>query len=395
MQPDKVVLRHIRLRLRTPFVSALGVEHEREIVIVEVHADGCVGFGEVPVLARPVYNEETVVTAWHVLNDFFVPAAFAAPLSAPQDVPRRLAGFKGHAFAKAGLEAAVWDVWARRRGVSLQQLLAEAAAPLQQSSHVHVAQDGARPQVARRVPSGVVVGMAADGRYDEGTLLRRVETFLEQRYRRIKIKIEPGKDEKPLAAIRRAFPHIDLAVDANGTYLPSDAETLRRLDRFQLSYIEQPLAPPDMLEHAQLQKNVETAVGLDESIGSARQVRQALQLGSCRVVNIKASRVGGLTEAVAVHDVCYKAGVGVLCGGLLESGIGRAHNVALASLPGFTLAGDLSASARYWERDIVTPPFELDKEGFVTVPSGPGIGVDVDRKFLNRVTVASQEHTLR
>lgn len=388
MRPDKIVIRHVRMRLRTPFVTALGVEHERDIIIIEVHADEFIGYGEVPVLAQPVYNEETVETAWHVLNDFFVDKVLATSLSAPGDVPRRLGGFKGHAFAKAGLEAAVWDVWSRHIGVSLSEMLGGAARGV--SLH----------ELARRVPSGVVVGIANDdGRRDTGgganaetELLGHVETFLEQGYRRIKIKIEPGRDDAPLRAVRRAFGNIVLGVDANGTYRLEDAEALRRLDEFDLSLIEQPLAAHDVIDHAELQRAMRTPICLDESISTQEQARQALQLGSCRIVNIKASRVGGLTEAIALHDMCRARGIAVLCGGLLESGIGRAHNVALASLPGFTLPGDLSASARYWERDVVSPAFELDDEGYIAVPTGPGIGVEIDHELLDALTVRTQIH---
>lgn len=366
---EQMVVRHIRMRLRQPFVTALGVEDRRDIVIVEAHGGGGVGYGEVPVLARPVYNEETVNTAWHVLNDFFVPRLLSRPVTHPGDVARRLAAYRGHAMAKAGVEGAVWDLWARRRGMSLSRALGG---------------------VRRRVAAGVVLGIA-----DEDALLQAAESSLRQGYRRIKVKIEPGRDADVLGPLRRQFPDIDLAADANGAYRPADADVLRGLDRFGLSMLEQPLAREDLLEHARLQKTMATPICLDESVSTRRHAAQALELGSCRMFNIKAPRVGGLTEALAIHDLAVAAGVPVWCGGMLETGIGRAHNVALASLPGFTLPGDLSASERYWAEDIVHPPFALDADGFIPVPRGPGIGVQVDEERLRALTVRVQVHRLR
>lgn len=367
LQMERVVIRHIRLRLRTPFVTALGAEDQRDIIIVEVHGEGHIGYGEVPVMAKPVYNEETVVTAWHVLNDFFVAAVLEGRVAHPFDAARLLSVYHGHAMAKAGLEGAVWDLWARRRGQPLSRALGG---------------------FQRRVPAGVAVGFAETT--DE--LLRRVEAYLGQGYRRIKVKIEPGRDADVVAAVRRRFPAINLAADANGSYRWADADALRRLDKFGMSMLEQPLPREDLLGHARLQKVLQTPICLDESISSVRHAQQALALGSGRMFNIKAPRLGGLTEALAVHDEAVAAGVPVWCGGMLETGIGRAHNVALASLPGFTLPGDLSASERYWVEDIVHPPFALDEEGFIPVPDGPGIGVEVDRDRLEALTVRQRVH---
>lgn len=393
---EQIVLRHVRLPLRAPFVTALGTEEMRNIVIVELHAGGAVGYGEVPVLSSPTYNEETVETAWHVLNDFFIPASMQrkGQISA-QEVAAALRLFKGHAFAKAGLEGAVWDAAAKQAGVPLSRLLFQFATRFPGAAGWDET-EGAAPRP--RVPSGVVVGMPArgsDGTGDDfGPLLRRIEVRLQEGYRRIKLKIEPGRDEAVLRAVREAFGSVDLSVDANGAYGPGDGEALSRLDKFGLSYIEQPLPAPDIIEHAALQRRLQTPLCLDESIGGMLQARQGLDLGSCRVVNVKASRMGGLTEAVAVHNLCVQAGIPVLCGGLLESGIGRAHNVALASLPGFCLPGDLSASSRYWRKDLVEPAFQLDEDGYIPVPSAPGLGVDVDEDFLEHVTVRRRIHTL-
>lgn len=364
---DQIVVRHIRMRLRTPFVTALGVEHERDIIIVEAYSDGVVGYGEAPVLARPVYNEETVATAWHVLNDFFAPAVLAAPLTHPQDVALRLTAFRGHAIAKAGMEGAAWDLWARLRGISLKEALG-----------------GVRDRVA----AGVALGFADD----VDALLRTVEMYVDQGYRRVKVKIEPGRDVDVLRFLRRRFPDVDLAVDANGSYRLSDADTLRSLDEFALSMVEQPLSWEDLLDHARLQRMMTTPICLDESVRAREHAAHALELGSCRMFNIKAARVGGLTEALFIHDLARKAGVPVWCGGMLETGIGRAHNVALASLPGFELPGDLSASDRYWAEDIVDPPFAVDADGYIAVPDGPGLGVAVDVERLVSLTVRTEVH---
>lgn len=364
---EQIVVRHIRMRLRTPFVTALGVEHERDIIIVECHADGVVGYGEAPVLSSPVYNEETVTTAWHVLNDFFVPAVLTSKLTHPHDVARCLAAFRGHPIAKSGLEGAVWDLWARLQGISLKQALGG---------------------VRDRVPAGVALGMTDD----VTTLRRTVETYADQGYRRVKVKVEPGRDVDVLRALRAAFPDIDLAVDANGSYRLSDAAVLQRLDDFSLSMVEQPLSWEDLLDHARLQRMMDTPICLDESVRAKEHAAHALELGSCRMFNIKAARVGGITEALAIHDLALKAGIPVWCGGMLETGIGRAHNVALASLPGFELPGDLSASERYWLEDIVEPPFTLDDEGYIAVPGGDGLGVDVDVERLASLTVRAEVH---
>lgn len=364
---DKVVVRHIRMRLRTPFVTALGVEHDRDIIIVEAHGAGLIGYGEAPVLAQPVYNEETVATAWHVLNDFFAPAVCATVLHHPSDVAKHLAMFRGHPIAKAGLEGAVWDLWARVHGMSLSEALG-----------------GARPRVA----AGVALGFADSS--DE--LARTVDDSVDRGYRRVKIKVAPGRDVDVLRFLRERFPDVDLAVDANGSYALSDVDTLRRLDEFQLSMVEQPLSRDDLVDHARLQEQMTTPICLDESVRSAEHAAQALALGSCRMFNIKSARVGGHTAALAIHDLARGAKTPVWCGGMLETGIGRAHNVALASLPGFELPGDLSASDRYWLEDIVDPPFTLDPDGFIAVPKGIGLGVEVDVDRLQALTVRRQVH---
>ena len=366
---ERVVVRHVRIGLKAPFVTAWSAQVQRDVIIVEAYASGGApaGYGEAPVLSDPVYNEETVVTAWHVLNDFLVPRLLSEPVDHPASVGRRLGLFHGHAMAKAGLEGAVWDVWARRAGVPLSRLLGGAAA---------------------RVPAGAVVGVAGD----TAALLRQVEARLARGFRRIKLKVSPGRDVDVVRAVRQAFGEISLAVDANGAYSLDDLPALQQLDEFRLEMIEQPLPWDDLLGHARLQAQLATPVCLDESVQTVAHARQAIALGSGRVFNLKPGRLGGLGVAVAVHDLCHAQGLPVWCGGLLETGIGRAHNLALAALPGFTMPGDLAPPLDYLVEDLVEPPLALDADGHLAVPAGPGIGVAVRRDRLEALTVRCEEH---
>jgi len=366
---ETMVVRHLRLALRVPFVTAGGAQVQRDVIIVEAHGPGGepVGYGEAPVLSEPTYNEETVATAWHVLNDFFVPRVLAARLDHPRAVHRRLARFHGHAMAKAAIEGAVWDLWARLAGLPLSRLLGGPA---------------------QRVSAGAVVGLTED----TASLLRRVEAQLARGYRRIKLKIVPGRDVALVQAVRETFGPVALAVDANAAYRLEDLPALQRLDDFGLQMIEQPLPWDDLLGHARVQAQLTTPVCLDESVQTVAHARQALELGSGRMFNLKAGRLGGLTAALAIHELCRARDVPVWCGGLLETGIGRAHNVALAALPGFALPGDLAPPGEYLVEDVVEPALVLDEEGFIPVPQGPGIGVAVRRDRLEACTVRQQVH---
>ncbi|MBO8141374.1 MAG: o-succinylbenzoate synthase [Firmicutes bacterium] len=367
MQAERIVVRHVRLPLRQPFVTALGVERQRDVVIVEAHGGGVVGYGEAPVLAYPAYNEETVQTAWHVLNDVLVPRLLSEPLAGPSDAVRIAASVRGHAMAKAALEGALWDLWAKGEGRPLSECLGGSA---------------------HRVPAGAVVGLIPDTR----ELVRAVERKLAQGYRRVKIKIKPGWDLTPLREIRRAFAGAPLAADANGAYRPSEADVLLRLDELNLDMIEQPFPWDHLVDHARLQARLATPVCLDEGISTPQQVRDALALGSARTFNVKPGRLGGLSAALAVHRLCREAGIAVWCGGLLESGVGRAHNLALASLEGFSLPGDLSPPGEYLLEDIVEPALVLDSDGHVAIPDGPGIGVRVREDVLDGLTVRRRIH---
>jgi O-succinylbenzoate synthase len=346
---DAVEVRRVTLPLRFPFETSFGRTTTKRFLLVSVSAGGVTGHAECVADVDPFYLPETNDTALHVLRDFLVPMAFALELAHPGDVLPALARVRGHEMAKAALEMAVWELWARRDGVPLWRLL------------------GGR---GGEIDAGVSVGLQED----EAALLERVEAEVAAGYRRVKVKIRPGRDVALVAAIRARFPGLPLMVDANSAYTLADADHLRELDRFSLTMIEQPLGWDDIVDHAALQKRLATAICLDESIRSGDDARRALDLGACRVVNVKVGRVGGFAGAFAVHDACRARGVPVWCGGMLESGIGRLANVHLQTLPGFTLPGDTSASARYFEEDLVDPPVVVSPEGRIAVPEGPGIG---------------------
>lgn len=359
---ESITLREIALPLKNSFVTATGRVDVRRLIIVEARCGDSVGYGEASPLSDPFYTEETTETAWHVLESFLIPRVLSQAWTTPHDVAALLAPVRRHLMAKAGLEGAVWDLYARRQGTSLARAL------------------GGK---ADSVPAGISLGIADD----LDALIRRVEEALAAGYARVKIKIKPGWDVKPVRALRKRFGNFPLMVDANSSYTLADTEHLKRLDEYGLLMIEQPLAWDDIVDHARLQAALETPICLDESIVSLAAARHALELGSCRVINIKPGRVGGLSEAVRIHDLCRDSGIPVWCGGMLESGIGRAHNLALASLPGFTLPGDISASDRYWVKDVIDPPIALAAQGKIPVPGGLGIGVQVDREELERRTV--------
>ena len=338
------------LRLKEYFEISSGGTRTRRIVLLALEADGIEGWSECVAGETPSYSYETNETAWHVLSQWLLPELVGAEV----EDGRRLnpaPWLRGHPMARAAVEMAGWDLEAKRRGLSLAELL------------------GGDPAVP--VPVGVSIGIQKTN----DLLLGKVEQRLGEGYRKIKIKIKPGRDVEALRSVRDRFPEAPVMADANSAYrLPEDLERLRELDDFGLMMIEQPLGHEDLLDHAELQRHIDTPVCLDESVRSPEDARLALRLASGRIVNIKPGRVGGLASSVAIHDICRTAGWPVWCGGMLESGIGRAHNVALASLPGFSLPGDISESKRYWSEDIVHPEFEM-RDGLMSVPDGPGIGV--------------------
>jgi O-succinylbenzoate synthase len=361
---EAVELIHARLPLVSPFETSFGRADQRELIILKAFADGLVGYGESVPMA--FYSYETTQTAWHILRDYAIPAVLREPLSAPEEAAERMRFVRGHPMARAGLELAIWDLFAKAQDISLRALLG-----------------GERV----RVPVGVSIGIqpTIDG------LINVVGQHVASGYQRIKIKIKPGYDFEPLSAVRQAFPSIKMMADANSAYRLEDAPTLKKLDALNLMMIEQPLDYDDIFDHAQLQRQLTTPICLDESIHSFQDARHALALDSGRIINMKVGRVGGYTEARAIHDLCLSRSVPMWCGGMLESGVGRAHNLALSSLPGFTLPGDVSASERYYHEDIVDPPAVLEPDGTIKVPqNGPGIGVALREAVLARYTLATE-----
>jgi O-succinylbenzoate synthase len=358
---ESVELRRIRLPLVAPFRTSLGTERERDVLLVRVVGADSEGWGECVAFGTPFYSYEYVDGAHDVIRRHLLPRLFAHGDVTAEDVGGVLADVRGHPMAKGALEMAVLDAELRARGVSFGEHL------------------GA---VRTEVDCGVSVGIHED----VSDLLRTVEGYLAEGYRRIKLKIEPGIDVEPVRAVRERFDGVLLQVDANAAYTLADADRLAELDEFDLLLIEQPLPEEDLRGHAALAQVVRTPICLDESITSARGAADAIALGACRIINVKAGRVGGYLEAKRVHDVCAESGVPVWCGGMLETGLGRAANVALAALPNFTLPGDTSASGRYYAEDICEP-FVL-RDGRLSVPAGPGLGVWPLPDVLERVTTS-------
>ena len=358
---SNIEMRTVRLPLHEPFETSFGRIDSRLIFLVSVTGEGLTGWGEVVAAEEPRYSYETVATAQHVIRDFLAPAMLSRPVNDLADLAARFNAFRGHNMAKAGLELAYLDLLAKMKKKSLSDLIG-----------------GTRADV----PVGVSLGIQPS--LDQ--LLERVDRYLAQGYQRIKLKIKPGWDVDVVREVRQRHPHIMLSVDANSAYTLADESTFRALDDFGLIMIEQPLDHDDLLDHAKLQAELNTSICLDESITSANRARHALELGSCRLINIKIGRVGGYSQALAIHNLCYSRNVPVWCGGMLESGIGRAHNIALASLPGFTLPGDISASSRYFARDLIVPEVEVAPDGTVRVPTDSGLGFTVDLDYIKSRT---------
>ena len=359
---DEIELRVLRIPLVAPFTTSFGTMTDREVIVVRARTDAGEGWGEVVTQSAPVYSSEYTQGAWDVTTRWLGPALLQRGTLAPEDVAGVLDPFVGHRMAKAGLELALLDAALRGEGRSFASYLGGTAAT---------------------IPSGVSVGIQSD----PAALVETVRGYLDEGYVRIKIKIKPGRDIAETDAVRTAFPDIPLQVDANSAYTLADADTLAQLDRFGLLLIEQPLQEDDLVDHAALAQQLKTPVCLDESITSVKAARDALALGATTVINVKAGRVGGYLEALRIADLCESAGIPVWCGGMLETGIGRAANAALAAHPAFTLPGDVSASARFYDRDIVAEPVVLE-DGHVRVPTGPGLGVEVDLDAVEAFTVA-------
>jgi O-succinylbenzoate synthase len=366
MKIDALTIYHIRLPLVTPFETSFGSINHTECILVELRADGLTGYGESAVEHDPGYSYETTGTAWHILKDFVAPQILGKDVIDAADFQRRMAGIRGHHLAKAGVEMALWDLLGKRDGVSLKEMFG-----------------GGREKVEVGVSIGIQESVPA--------LVRSSERYVEQGYNRLKIKIKPGRDVEDTSAVRKAFPEIRLQVDANSAYTLATSETLRPLDQLDLLLIEQPLYEDDIWDHRILQKQFKTPICLDESVISPRHARYAIEMDACRIINIKPGRVGGLSQGIMIHDMCRERGMPVWCGGMLETGVGRASNLAIASLPGFTLPGDISASERYFTRDITHERFTLNPASTIDVPTGPGLGVTVDEEALRDFTLAKLE----
>ncbi len=360
---QNIELLHVGMSLKNPFETSFGGKSELNHVIVKVtDANGVVGYGETACPTKPDYCPETIQTCLHLQRDYLVPAVLGKPFETIEEFVGFYGWVRGNNFAKAGLEMAVWDLMAQLENKPLAHLLG-----------------GTRSYIE----SGVSLGIEAD----IGVLLDKIAGFVAEGYRRVKLKVKPGRDIAVVAAVRQKYPNLPLTIDANSAYTLADISHLKKLDEFNLMMVEQPLAHDDIVDHAHLQKALKTPVCLDESIHSAEDARKAIELGSCQIINIKAGRVGGLLEARKIHDYCQSQGIPVWCGGMHEYGIGRAHNVALSSLPNFSIPGDVSGSDKYFVQDIVQPPI-LAKDGCITVPNTEaGIGYKIDEAALNKFLV--------
>lgn len=360
---ERLELREIELPLKSPFETSFGTTTRRRILIVKVYdKSGAFGYGECVAGEGPFFNAETVDTAWLIATKYVAPILARAGVTSAEEVNETLAPIRGNRMAKGGIEAAIWDLEAKIAEVPLWRHLGG---------------------VRNEINCGVSIGL----QQTTEALVDKVAHELESGYQRIKIKIKPGKDVQLVEAVRTRFPSITLSVDANSAYsLNGDLSMVKKLDQHNLLMIEQPLAPGDLVDHAKLQREIDTPVCLDESITSIADARHAQELGACRIINIKLGRVGGHTEARMIQAFAAEKEIPVWCGGMLESGIGRAHNIAMSTLPGFVLPGDVSASSRYWEEDIIEPPVTVSVNGTIKAPTNPGIGYDVNEARIEALT---------
>ena len=361
-----IALHHVRMRLKTPVVTSFGSIIDKDSVLAEVQdSDGITGWGEAPAFWLPWYSEETIGTILHIMENFLIPRLAGQQIEHPRQVNGMFAPVQRNHMAKAGLESAVWDLYAKRQQQPLTAVLGG---------------------TKRKLEVGVVVGMQAT----VGDTVNLIESYLVDGYKRIKLKIKPGQDIEPVKHIRKTFPGLVLSVDANGAYTLADIQVLRELDQFQLAMLEQPFAAGEFIDHAKLQARLQTPICLDESIATLADARLAAELASCRIISIKMSRAGGIAAAQQVHDFCLKRKIPVWCGGMFETGVGRAHNIALSTLANFSIPGDISGSSRYWEADVIEPEVVVT-QGEITVGEQPGIGYQVKRRQLKKITVQTKE----
>ncbi len=359
---EKVILHKLQMRLKHAFTTSFGTFQDKDFFVVEaIDEKGNIGFGETVAFSSPWYSEETTQTNEHIMKDFLIPLLLKKPVEHPDEVFPRFSSIRKNHMAKSALEGAVWDLYAKRNNMTLAEALGG---------------------TKKEIDVGISIGIQPTVK----ELIEVIGKHVEEGYKRIKVKIKPGWDVDVMREVRNVFPDIPLMVDANSAYTLEDADHLKQLDDLNLMMIEQPLAHDDIFDHAELQRLLKTPICLDESIHSYDDARRAIQLGSAKIINIKIGRVGGLSESVRIHDLCQKNGIEVWCGGMLEAGVGRAHNVALTTLKNFTLPGDTASSSRYWEQDIIDPEVTVTN-GIIQVPEKPGIGYDINRQVLEALTV--------
>jgi o-succinylbenzoate synthase len=366
MKIDAIYLRELNLPLVRPFQTSFGITKDRRVVLAEIHSEGLIGWGECTAGEHPHFSEESVDSCWQVITEELGPMLAAQSPENGGECPRIFNLVRGNRMAKATLENAIWDLEAQRKGVSLSQLLGG---------------------VREIIPCGVSIGIQPT----VSELMELIEREVSAGYQRIKLKCKPGWDIEIFERVRNRFPGITLSCDANSAYRLKDADHLATFDSFDLLMVEQPLWYDDFYYHSMLQKRLNTAICLDESIRNRRDALAAIEMESCRIINIKLGRVGGFSEAIAVHNAALERGIPVWCGGMLESGIGRSHNIALSSLENFSLPGDVSASRRYWAEDIIEPEVIVSAQGEIAISDSPGRGFEVRTDLVERLTVRKHE----
>lgn len=361
IQLERIQLHNLKMQLKKPFKTSFGTLEKKEFYIIEaIDSYNNHGYGESVAFTSPWYTEETVKTNLHMMKDFLIPLIRENQFSHPGEIHKIFLPVKRNNMAKAALEGAIWDLYAKKKNIPLSRAIG-----------------GSK----KKIEAGISIGIKST----INELLHIINNSLEEGYKRIKIKIKPGWDVELLREVRRHFPETAIMADANSAYTLKDLEHLRQLDEFNLMMIEQPLAHNDIIDHAKLQSKLATPICLDESITSLEDARKAIELGSCKVINIKIGRVGGISEAIRIHDLCKENNIAVWCGGMLEAGVGRAHNIALATLSNFVLPGDIAGSSHYWEQDIIQPEVAV-KDGMINVPEKPGIGYDLDHEAISSFT---------
>ncbi|WP_252503109.1 o-succinylbenzoate synthase [Sporosarcina sp. Marseille-Q4943] len=359
---QEINIRKMKMKMKHPFTTSFGTFHEKKFLLLEAKDElGNSGWGESVAFDSPWYNEETLETNLHIIRDFLIPIIVGKKIGHPDEVSERFSAIRKNNMAKSTVEGAIWDLYAKRNKMTLAQALGGEL---------------------DKIEVGISIGIHEKVE----DLVETVRRFVEEGYKRIKVKIKPGYDVEVIRELRKQFPDVPLMADANSAYTLDDVELLKQLDAFNLTMIEQPLASDDIIDHATLQKQLKTPICLDESIHSLEDTRKAVELGSTKIINIKIGRVGGLTEAKRIHDYCMEQGIPVWCGGMLESGIGRAHNVALTTLPNFILPGDTAGSSRYWEEDVISPEVIVE-DGYITVPTAYGIGYEPNYNAMDKFTV--------